>query len=289
MKQQNDDKSWSSSIATIAEQSRNNTLLELGVPRGYVTTRGGDTYVVGIEEGKSIVIKRIDDLKLNDFYLTKDSGNFIHGIPAGSSLFYYDIKRKDSNSEDSNGNYIKCWFSFDAQTFRTDFKSNINAIYSYEVFNPIGSDGMIVWLDTSTTAKELTSFTDVQKKELGKVINDCISNLESSYVDVVKYFINSQLDTYKHGTTTLNEKLKDKIIELAKQINLPVPDDITSWEDIKDWSERYVPPPSVSPAAPVATVSTSSRSLITFSFFVINLLTYSLCVFKSNSLFKYIF
>jgi nicotinic acid mononucleotide adenylyltransferase/O-acetyl-ADP-ribose deacetylase (regulator of RNase III) len=259
MKQQNDDNSSSSYITKIAKEIRNNTLLKLGVPRGYVTTRGGDTYDVGIEEGNSIVIKRIDDLKLNDFYLTKDSGNFIHGIPAGSSLFYYDIKRKDSNS-----NYIKCWFSFDAQTFRTDFKSNINATYSYEVFNPIGSDGMIVWLDTSTTAKELTSFSDVQKKEIGKVINNCILNLESSYVDVVKYFINSQLDTYKHGATTLNEKLKDKIIELAKQINLPVPDDITSWEDIKDWSERYVPPPppppSVSPAAPVVSVSTSSTT-----------------------------
>jgi hypothetical protein len=39
----------------------------MGVPRGYVTTQGSDTYDVGIEEGNSIVIKRIDDLKLNSF------------------------------------------------------------------------------------------------------------------------------------------------------------------------------------------------------------------------------
>jgi hypothetical protein len=110
---------------------------------------------------------------------------------------------------------------------------------------------MVVWLDTSTTAKDLTTFSENQKKEIGKAINDCISNPESSYVDVVKDFINQILDSYKRGSTYLNDKLKNKIIELAKQINLPVPDGIKTWEDIKGWKADYVAPPSVSPAVPV--------------------------------------
>ena len=263
IKQKNDDTLQVSSIATIAKKIRNNTLLEMGVPRGYVTTQGGDTYDVGIEEGNSIVIKRIDDLKLNSFELTKEENKFIHGIPAGSSLFYYDIKRKDSKN-----NYVKCWFSFNTSTFRTGF-DKIDSKYRHQVFNPTGSDGMVVWLDTSNTAKLLTPFNETQKKEIGKVINDCISNPESSYVDVVKNYINEILDSYKRGSTYLNDKLKDKIIELAKQINMQVPDGITSWEDIKGWTADYVAPPSaavlpsVSPAAPVTVTSSTKKSTIT--------------------------
>ena len=248
IKQKNDDTSPVSSIATIAEKIRNNTLLEMGAPRGYVVT-SGDTHEVGIPqgEGNKIVNKRIEDLKLNNFEIKKDSGKFMSGILAGSHLFYYDIKRKDSKN-----NYIKCWFSFNTPTFRSGF-DDINSSYELQVFNPLGSDGMVVWLDDSTTAKKLISFSDSEKKEIKKAIDSSISQPESSYVDAVKYYINTVLDSYKNKSFYLRDEIKDKIIELAKQINMPVPDDITSWDDIKGWTADYVAPTSVSPAAPVLT------------------------------------
>ena len=65
VKQKNDDTLQVSSIATIAEKIRNNALLEMGVPRGYIVT-SGDTHEVGIPqgEGNKIVNKRIEDLKM---------------------------------------------------------------------------------------------------------------------------------------------------------------------------------------------------------------------------------
>jgi len=260
IKQKNDDTLQASSIATVAEKIRNDALLAMGVPKGYVET-SGDTYEVGIQEGEGniIVNKRIDDLKLNNFENPKDSGKFIHGIPAGSSLFYYDIKPKYSGSKN---NYIKCWFSFNTSTFRAGF-DNTNSNYKLQVYNPLGSEGMIVWLDTSSTAKKWTPFGENDKKEIKKAIDSSrsISQTETSYIDTVKYYINMVLDSYKNKSFYLRDEIKNKIIELAKQINMPVPDGITSWDDIKGWTADYIKPASaasdavssesVSPVPPV--------------------------------------
>ena len=262
IKQKNDDTLQVSSIATIAEKIRNNALLEMGVPRGYVVT-SGDTHEVGIPqgEGNKIVNKRIGDLKLNNFEITKDSGKFMSGILAGSHLFYYDIKPKYAGTK---YNYIKCWFPFNTSTFRTGL-DDVNLLYKLQVYNPLGSDGMVVWLDTSTTAESFTPFGDNQKKEIKKAIDSSISQPETSYVDAVKYYINTVLDSYKNKSFYLRDEIKDKIIELAKQINMPVPDGIASWDDIKGWAADYVAPasaalspsllpslsPSVSPVAPL--------------------------------------
>jgi len=256
IKQKNNDTLQASSIATIAEKIRNDALLAMGVPKGYVET-SGDTYEVGIQEGEGniIVNKRIDDLKLNNFENPKDSGKFIHSIIANSHLFYYDIKPKYTGSKN---NYIKCWFSFNTTTFRTGL-DDINSNYKLQVYNPLGSEGMIVWLDTSSTAKKWTPFGENEKKEIKKAIDSSrsISQTETSYIDTVKYYINMVLDSYKHKSFYLKDKIKNKIIESAKQVNMPVPDGITSWDDIKGWTAEYVAPKttttltSVSPAPPV--------------------------------------
>ena len=205
----------------------------------------------------------MDDLKLNNFYLTKEKNEFIHSIIENSHLFYYDIKPKYAGTKN---NYIKCWFPFNTPTFRTGL-DDVNLLYKLQVYNPLGSDGMVVWLDTSTTAESFTPFVNNQKKEISKVIDSStsISQIETSYVDAVKYYIETTLDGYKHNSVYLREILKNKIIELAKQINMPVPDGITSWDDIKGWSPEYVKPKttttltSVSPVPPVPLAPSSKK------------------------------
>ena len=135
---------------------------------------------------------------------------FIHTIQAGSSLFYYDIK-----NDGGKNSYVKCWFSFNSLNFGED----IEKLVKLNIFNPVGSQGMIVWLYSS--ALNIHTFTSNGKKQMGDTIKYCTSYPVKSYKDAVGFYIESMLPKYYDGTLDVTEK--NKLIELAKQINFTIP------------------------------------------------------------------
>ena len=178
----------------------------MGVPKGYINRTVGDTYHVGIEENGSIVFKDMKSLNLT--MLGKQD---LTHIFAGSTLFFYDTKNKEKTIH----KYAKCWLSYNTITFRTSYKNNseLYDLYKLQVFNPQGSDGMIIWLDTSITAENLKEFDIEPKKKLEEIISECKSKPDTVYVDTVKKFITTSLNSYQAGNVMLTQELKNKIIE----------------------------------------------------------------------------
>jgi hypothetical protein len=95
---------------------------------------------------------------------------------------------------------------------------------------------MIIWLDTSITAENLKEFDIESKKKLEKIISECKSKPDTVYVDTVKKFITTSLNSYQAGNVMLTQELKNKIIELAKQVDMQI-QDITSWPELVSQQE----------------------------------------------------
>ena len=242
IKQKNYDTSRSESISLL-KQIRDSSVMKLGTPRGYITT-SSDVYNVYSVDGKGeYVNKKITDFKWNNFYSTKESGSFIKDIPKGTSLFYYDITKKDSKN-----NYIKCWFSFNTDTNIFNPKSNISNMFILNVLNPLGNEGSIVWLDSSKLT--LSPFNTTDNESVSKTIQYIKLHNEEADISSKKLFIESSLSAYNTGKYELDELKKNTLIKLAEQIKFPLP-------DIKDWAPRK----KVIPSATTSSNSVPSTSV----------------------------
>lgn len=260
IKQKNSDASTIESISLL-KQIKDSPVMKLGTPRGYITT-SSDVYNVYSVDGKGeYVNKKITDFKWNNFYSTKESGSFIKYIPKGTSLFYYDITKKDSKN-----NYIKCWFSFNTDTNIFNPKRNISNMFILNVLNPLGNEGSIVWLDSSKLT--LSPFNTTDNESVSKTIQYIKLNNEEADISSKKLFIESSLSAYNTGKYELDELKKNTLIKLAEQIKFPLP-------DIKDWPPRKtvipsattsstsVPSTSVPGSAPSSSSSSSKKPTIT--------------------------
>ena len=242
IKQKNSDASTGESISLL-KQIIDSPVMKLGTPRGYITT-GSDVYnVYSVDEKGQYINKKITDFTWNNFYSTKESGSFIKDIPKGTSLFYYDITKKDSKN-----NYIKCWFSFNTDTSIFNPKRNINNMFILNVLNPLGNEGSIVWLDSSKLT--LSPFNTADNESVSKTMQYIKLNSEEAVISCKKFFIESSLSAYNTGKYELDELKKNTLIKLAEQIKFPLP-------DIKDWAPRK----TVIPSAPSSSTFVPSTSV----------------------------